>query len=181
MASDVSEPNRPGGPESFAGMVREHWNSVYKLLYTLTGDPHETDDLTQETFLRAFQGLSKFRPQISDEGEGNKLRAWLLRIASNAFFDAARKRKRRPQAPLTEVPSRSPGPEQISEAVEQVEILKTALVELTELTRLVFHLRVDEELSFREIGELAGISEEAARWHMHQARTKLMQRLASRP
>jgi len=49
--------------------------------------------------------------------------------------------------------------------------------ELSELTRLVFHLRAQEDLPFREIAELAGTTEQAARWHMHQARTKLLARL----
>jgi DNA-directed RNA polymerase specialized sigma24 family protein len=50
--------------------------------------------------------------------------------------------------------------------------------ELSELTRLVFHLRVTEELSFKEISELADITEVATRQHMHQARSKLLKRLS---
>jgi DNA-directed RNA polymerase specialized sigma24 family protein len=55
--------------------------------------------------------------------------------------------------------------------------VRAALAELTDLTRLVFHLRAEEDLSFREIAELAGTSEEAARWHMRQARLHLLERL----
>jgi len=42
--------------------VAEHWSAVYRLLYSLTGDPHATDDLTQETFLRALQRYTGLRP-----------------------------------------------------------------------------------------------------------------------
>jgi DNA-directed RNA polymerase specialized sigma24 family protein len=51
--------------------------------------------------------------------------------------------------------------------------------ELSDTTRAVFHLRVQEALPFRQIGEMLDLSEDAARWHMHQARTKLMARVES--
>ena len=66
---------------SFTDVVNEHWNRVYRLLHCLTGNTHDTEDLTQETFLRALKRLDSFRP-------GTAMRAWLLRIATNAFFDA---------------------------------------------------------------------------------------------
>ena len=62
---------------------------------------------------------------------------------------------------------------------ERCDRLRAAMGELTELTRLVFHLRAQEDLSFREIAEIAGTTEQAARWHMHQARTKLLERLGT--
>jgi RNA polymerase sigma-70 factor (ECF subfamily) len=140
----------------------------------MTGNTHDTEDLTQETFLRALNRLDSFTP-------GTKMRAWLLRIATNALFDLKRKRQRVLHRPLPdEVPGAGRGPEQPLEAAEQNALLHAALEELSETTRLVFHLRTQEELSFREIGEMANVSEEAARWHMHQARTKLMARLAGK-
>ena len=54
--------------------------------------------------------------------------------------------------------------------------MRKALTELPETARLVFLLRVEGELSFAEIAGELGTSEEAARWHMHQARTKLLAR-----
>ena len=55
--------------------------------------------------------------------------------------------------------------------------VRLALAELTELPRSVFLLRVEGDLSFAEIAATVGISEEAARWHMHQARNKLAAKL----
>ena len=60
---------------------------------------------------------------------------------------------------------------------EQAMLVQVAMQELTELTRLVFHLHVTEELAFKEIAGIAGITEVAARQHMHQARAKLLKRL----
>ena len=83
----------PFQPDDFAAVVAEHWEAVYRLLRSLSGDVHEIDDLVQETFVRALARLDTFRP-------GTQMRAWLLRIASNAFFDERRRARRRRRAPL---------------------------------------------------------------------------------
>jgi RNA polymerase sigma-70 factor (ECF subfamily) len=168
------ESPRPAEVGAFAGVVKSHWSAVYRLLWCMTGNRHDTEDLTQETFLRALNRLESFTP-------GTSMRAWLLRIASNAYFDLRRKHARLRQQPLEDsLASADSRPEKPLEAAEQNELLRIALEELSETTRLVFHLRTQEELSFREIGEMAGVTEEAARWHMHQARTKLTARLAGK-
>jgi RNA polymerase sigma-70 factor (ECF subfamily) len=173
LSSDSKKTERPTGNDAgaFAEVVNDHWKSVYKLLYTITGNTHDTEDLTQETFLRALQRFETFQP-------GTKLRTWLLRIATNAFFDTQRKRQSRRAIPLeNEPPATLAPPDRRMELAEQSALLKIALEELSETARLVFHLRAQEDLSFREIAGMAGISEEAARWHMHQARAKLLKRM----
>jgi RNA polymerase sigma factor (sigma-70 family) len=152
----------------FNEVVNQHWTAVYKLLHTLTNNLHDTEDLTQETFLKALNRLESFQA-------GSNLRAWLLRIATNTFFDLRRKRKRVNQEPLRDdVPGVAFHPGHAMEVGEQGERLRKAMYELTETTRTVFHLRATEDLSFREIADMLGTTEEAARWHMHQARTKLL-------
>lgn len=167
-----AEPPRPPAAKvDFAAVVHEHWDAVFRLAQTLSGRVHAAEDLTQETFLRALDRLDAFEP-------GTNMRAWLLRIATNAFFDEQRKRKRARAEPLTQEPPSVSAPlDWHLETAEQAALVKAAMEELTELTRLVFHLRVQEDLSFREIAELAGTTEQSARWHMHQARTKLLARL----
>jgi RNA polymerase sigma factor (sigma-70 family) len=158
----------PGTPPDFAAVVREHWRPVYRLVFSLTGDADRTEDLTQETFLRALQNLGTFR-------SGTRLRSWLLRIASNAFFDEQRRaRRHRIESLDHDPPAQFVPPERSLELAEQGERVRAALGQLSELTRLVFHLRVEEELPFREIAELAGTTEQGARWHMHHARTRLL-------
>jgi RNA polymerase sigma-70 factor, ECF subfamily len=174
LADDKPNPQVPAELD-FAAVVNEHWSSVFRLLRSLGGDVHAAEDLTQETFLRALDRIAGFAP-------GTNMRAWLLRIATNAYFDEQRKRKRsRSRAFDEEVPSRSVEPGHDLETAEQAALARAAMEELTELTRLVFHLRVEEDLSFREIAELAGTTEQSARWHMHQARTKLLARLGEKP
>jgi RNA polymerase sigma-70 factor (ECF subfamily) len=155
----------------FETVVDQHWNTVFRLLWSLTGDAHETEDLTQETFLRGFQRCHTFQP-------GTNLRAWLLRIASNAFLDERRKRKRARIAPLErDLPAPSTAPGHALETAERSARVRLALAELSDLTRLVFHLRAQEDLPFREVAELAGTTEQAARWHMRHARVHLLERL----
>jgi RNA polymerase sigma-70 factor (ECF subfamily) len=158
-------------PPDFRAVVTEHWDAVYRLLRTLTRDVHETEDLTQETFTRAIAQIGGFKP-------GTKMRAWLLRIASNAFLDVRRRKTRMRSAPLEYEPAApevSPGTS--LETAEQCAKVRAVLAELSDLTRLVFHLRVQEEMSFREAAEVAGTTEQAARWHMHHARTRVLERL----
>ena len=158
-------------PRDFSQVVEEHWDSVYRLVSRLTGNRHDADELTQETFLRALAAWGTFTV-------GTNVRAWLLRIASNLFLDETRRRKRRPASAVVEEPEgRGKEPGADLETREQAALARAFVEELGETTRLVFHLRVTEELSFREIGQMAGISEEAARWHMHQARIKLAERM----
>ena len=162
------------GNAAFAAIVDAHWTPVYRFLLSLCGNSHDTEDLTQETFFRALRRLDSFR-------SGTKMRSWLLRIAANAFFDARRKQQRGAfQALDQEVPAKGPMPDHRLEIAEQCELLKLALNELSELTRMVFHLRAVEDLSFREIADLAETTEESARWHMHHARTKLLKRLSEK-
>jgi RNA polymerase sigma-70 factor (ECF subfamily) len=174
LARDDFDPACQRSPADFTGIVNQHWTAVYKLSYTLTGNVHDSEDLTQETFLKALNRIETFQANTN-------MRAWLLRIASNAFFDQQRKRQRANQQQLPEdVPAVTKPVEHSLETVEQTELLKAALTELSELTRMVFHLRAQEELSFREIAEIVGTSEEAARWHMFEARNKLVKRLAEK-
>jgi RNA polymerase sigma-70 factor (ECF subfamily) len=168
-------PLREGDPSSidfFANVVREHWTCVYRFIYCVSGDSHDAEDLTQETFLRAWNRLDSFCP-------GSGMRAWLLKIASNAWRDVGRRRGRVAFSSLEmDLVGSFASPDHRLETAEQGELLSRALEQLSEMTRMVFHLRAQEELSFREIAEAVGTTEQGARWHMHQARAKLMKILA---
>jgi RNA polymerase sigma-70 factor (ECF subfamily) len=156
------------GGLTFAAVVETHWNAVYRLLYRLTGNGHDTEDLTQEAFLRALDRRDSFQP-------GTNMRAWLLRIASNAFFDLQRKRKTAKATPLEfDVAGDAEPQAGPAEAGELGGLLAAAIARLPETERVVFLLRSQEDLSFREIAQAIGGTEETARWHMLQARRRLM-------
>jgi len=156
------------GGIAFSHVVEQHWISVYRLLYRMSGEAHDAEDLTQETFLRAFERRDSFRP-------GTNMRAWLMRIASNALFDLQRKRRTARATPLDDKQVQAaPTPAGPAETAELGGLLAEALARLPETQRLVFLLRSTEELSFRDIAGAIGTSEETARWHMLQARRQLL-------
>src|SRR6266511_3553591 len=73
-------------PPSWDEVVREHADRVYRLAYRLTGNPHDAEDLTQETFVRVFRSLASYKPGTFE--------GWLHRITTNLFLDMVRRRQR---------------------------------------------------------------------------------------
>ncbi len=166
--------DRPRGDEPLEQVVEQHWDAVYRLLYHLSGNRHDAEDLAQETFLRAINRQDSFRA-------GTNRRAWLLRIASNAFFDVQRKRKTAKAVPLGEdLPQAAAPPAGPAETAELGVLLAAALAHLSQVQRAVFLLRSVEALSFREIADILDLREETARWHMMHARRQLLERLEGR-
>ena len=159
------------GGLGFDELVERHWESVYRLLYHLCGggrNVHDAQDLAQETFLKAMSARASFK-------EGTNLRAWLLRIASNAFLDFRRRKKTAKATPLEVEPPVMP--RDATADGELMQMLNDAISELDETQRTVFLLRTREDCSFGEIAEILQTSEETARWHMMQARRRLMGKL----
>jgi RNA polymerase sigma-70 factor (ECF subfamily) len=172
VGSDApAEADRPVSAHDGAGMVRHYGDAVYRLLYRLSRDTHDTEDLTQETFLRALERADTFR-------EGTDLRSWLLRIATNLFLDLCRRRKTGRAGELQGDPvdaGQQPG--WIIQNAELGDLLGRAIARLPATARAVFVLRAQEEMSFRAIAQVLGATEETARWHMMQARRALMKDL----
>ena len=170
-AIDPQKGDEDRGGGDFAALVDTHWTAVFRLLFWMSGSTHDAEELTQETFLRALQHFAEMSAET-------RIRPWLLRIGRNAFLDAKRRQKRARRVELpVDLPERAAAPGEQIETREQAELAKAALTSLSETTRSVFHLRVQESLPYAEISALLKISEQAARWHMHQARSKLMQQL----
>jgi RNA polymerase sigma-70 factor (ECF subfamily) len=156
---------------SFAAVVDAHWTAVYGLLLSMTGNRPDCEDLTQETFLRALRSWTTFK-------NGTNLRAWLTRIAVNVFVDVQRKRRKIKMNPLEAEPaSLEKSVEERFEILEQGALVRTGMNKLSERARIVFHLRVTENLSFRQIADLTGTTAARARWHMCKARRKLLKYL----
>jgi len=83
---------RGGDVEGFNDLVRRHQTAVFNVVLRTVCDPALAEEITQESFLRAWQAIGQFR--------GGSVRGWLMRIAINRSYDALRSRKRRPSASL---------------------------------------------------------------------------------
>jgi len=159
-----------GDRQAFARLVERYWDGLYRWLYHLAHDRHTAEDLAQEAFLKALNGLHTFRP-------GTNFRAWLFRIAHNTF--ANHRRAARPRQPYPEdLASRDEGPVEQALSREALQLLGKAVARLPAEFRAAFLLRAEEGLSFRDIGEVLGVTEETARWRVFKARQKLMSVLA---
>jgi RNA polymerase sigma-70 factor (ECF subfamily) len=159
-----------GDRQAFARLVERHWDGLFRWLLHLAHDRHTAEDLAQDTFLKALNGLHTFRP-------GSNFRAWLFRIAHNTF--ANHRRSSRPRQPYPEeLPADGEGPLEQTLSREALQLLGRAVSRLPADFRAAFLLRAEEGLSFREIGEALGITEETARWRVFKARHKLMTVLA---
>jgi RNA polymerase sigma-70 factor (ECF subfamily) len=147
---------------------------VYDSVLRLTGDPVAAQDLTQETFLRAFRSFASFTP-------GSNCRAWLLRIAYNLFCNDYRRRKRLLQAepaeggpdPLGELAAGEPGPEERALRLLDHEALHRALARLPEDFRMAVTLVDIHGLSCAEAASVMGTPRGTVLSRLHRARARL--------
>jgi RNA polymerase sigma-70 factor (ECF subfamily) len=155
----------------FARLVDHYWDRLFRWLCHLLHDQHAAEDLTQEAFLRALASLASFEP-------GTSFQAWLFRIAHNAFLNQKRSRKHLRLPFPEDLSSRETGPVEQALSREAMQALARAVGRLPADFRAAFLLRVEEDLSFREIADILQISEQTARWRVFKARKKLMETLA---
>jgi RNA polymerase sigma-70 factor (ECF subfamily) len=161
----AQEGNRP----AFAALVEAYWARLFRWLYHLTGDRHQAEDLAQETFLKAFKHLGRFRA-------GTNFRAWLFRIAHNSFANQHRATRKRCPLP-DDLPSPQHGPVEQVVGQETLADLAGAVAKLPTDFRSALLLRVEEGLSFRQIAAVLDTTEETARWRVFKARQKLLEQL----
>ncbi len=150
-------------------LYRTHYMRVFSFAMTLAGEKTLAEEITQETFFRAFSKSGEFRKE-SDEV------TWLCAIAKNYFYDERRKQKRTEPMP-EEVADSGKSIEQMASDRDSSFRIHVALHAMEEPFREVFELRVFGELSFREIGTIFGKTENWARVTYHRARLKLQERM----
>jgi RNA polymerase sigma-70 factor (ECF subfamily) len=177
---------RRGDAMAYERLVGEHSGDVYALLFRLTSDAEEARDLTQETFLRAFQSIDRFRGDAS-------LRTWIYRIAINqarnrwrwwrrrkkdatVSLDATDENGARPLSatlPSTNLPS----PEQQTLARERESQLREALGELRRSYREAVILRDVEGFTYEEIAQTLQISIGTVKSRISRGRLELRRQL----
>jgi RNA polymerase sigma-70 factor, ECF subfamily len=160
-----------GDRAAFAKVVDLYWDRLYRWLYQLTRDPHKAEDLTQETFLKVLAAIGSFHL-------GTNFRAWLFRIGHNNFVNLKRAERKNQQTLPDEPPSRDlTGPDDKAADREMMAKVAKAVSELPTEFRTALLLRIDEDLSFRDVAGILNITEETARWRVFKARQKLMKTL----
>ena len=150
-------------------LYEAYYMRVFSFAMTLAGDRTQAEEITQETFFRAFSKQSGFREE-SDEA------TWLCAIARNLFLDEKRRQSRNEPMP-DEAADTGKGIEQSAVDRDTSFRIHLALHALEEPYREVFELRIFGELSFREVGMIFGKTENWARVTYHRARLKLQERM----
>lgn len=164
-----------GDRNAFNELVRIHARGVFNVVYHMCGDAHVAEDAAQETFIRAWQNLTSYRPQTS-------LRNWLYRIAFNAGMDMLRKEKRILPDDIEDLHLRDeqPDPESLASQNERTAVVQRAVMSLPDASRAVLVLREYEGMSYHEIAEALDIPVGTVMSRLNYARKVLKDTLKSR-
>jgi RNA polymerase sigma-70 factor (ECF subfamily) len=150
---------------NFRNLYELYAGDVFRFALWLSGDTDEAEDITSETFIRAWARRSTVRTET--------LKAYLFTIARNIFLSHQRKRDR--HVPLEDVhPDHSPGPERSVESRSELRRVQMILEDLPEIDRAAFIMRVQHELPYIEIARVLKISLTAAKVKVHRVRKKLL-------
>lgn len=173
-----------GDRDAFAALVDEYSPKLHRLALRMMNDPHEAEDILQETFLKAYQNLDRFEGRSS-------IGTWLYRITTNEAL--MRLRKFRPDMVAIDEPVEMPDghvvtrelkdwcclPESEFMTNEAQLKLDKAVVELSPALRSTFILRDMHGLSTRESAEILDISEAAVKTRLLRARLQLRDSLSA--
>jgi RNA polymerase sigma-70 factor, ECF subfamily len=139
-------------PQRFADLYELHFELVYAYIVRRVGDRHTAEDLTSEVFYKAMAGLKQF------EWRGVPFAAWLLRIASNAITDRAKRSAK--EVLSADDPEEAAAPTRMEDIERQAQVFRL-VQNLPEDQKNVIVLRFAEEKSIREIAQELGRSEGA--------------------
>ncbi len=174
---------RAGDRAEFSKLVERYSNPIYRLALKFLGNPHDSEDVLQETFLKAMRALPNFEGRSS-------LSTWLYRIAVNESLMILRKSN--PDLVLVEEPDLDEDqpttslvltdwcclPEEELLSSESRRFLDQAASNLPERLKAVFILRDVQGLSIRDTAEALGITETAVKTRLLRARLKLREELS---
>ena len=151
---------------TFEELYEEYSNDVYRFSYWLSGNRMEAEDITSETFIRAWVKFSKIRTET--------LKGYLFTVARNIFIDEVRKNKKYRE--LRDVHTdKTPEPGNQLESKQELERVQKMLMTFSEIDRAAFILRVEQELSYEEISRILEISLVSAKVKVHRVRKKLIE------
>jgi RNA polymerase sigma-70 factor, ECF subfamily len=174
-----------GDKAEFARLVDLYSNQIYRLAIKILGDPHDAEDVLQETFIKAYRSLPSFEGRSS-------ISTWLYRIAANEALMVVRRRK--PEinmlssdgdsdedevSPPAQIVDWCCLPENELLSSEAKIFLDQAVEKLSTNLRMVFILRDIQGLSIRETADVLKISEMAVKTRLLRARLQLREELSA--
>jgi RNA polymerase sigma-70 factor (ECF subfamily) len=171
-ASPTSE-TPPARVPTWEEVARDYGRFLYTVSFRLTGNREQAEDLVQDVLLRVRKGLASYQP--------GSMEGWLSRIATNAFLDDVRKRKRRPVEAMPEDPERVlAGAPSADEALDQARLpddVQQALRDLPSEFRAAVVLCDVVGFSYDEIADSLGVPIGTVRSRIHRGRSMLKEKL----
>ena len=171
-----------GDSEAFRLLMTRHLPAVYSFTFRLTGDEGGASDITQETFVKVWKNLRKFKDKYS-------FKTWLFAIARNAAVDWLRKKRSVPFSSLMDKESETsfeetlvdPAalPDELFERADLKEILGEALTRLSLEKKTIIILHISQGLSFSEIAEVVGRPMNTVKSQYHRAIEAIRETLAA--
>ncbi|MFZ2187204.1 MAG: RNA polymerase sigma factor [Candidatus Moraniibacteriota bacterium] len=166
-----------GDDRAFEQLVRRYLSPLYNFIFQLTRDRNVAEDLTQETFIKAWKHGARFDQKKS-------FKTWIFTIAKNTTYDFFKKKKSIPfsffeddegRNTLDMIDEDRPLPDEILEKTEKIEALEKALAKVPELYRALLLLAYREDFSLGEIAEILGEPYNTIK-SRHQRALKLLKR-----
>ncbi len=165
-----------GSVDAFNELVLKYQQQVYNLACRIVGDPALAADVTQETFISAYQHIGEFR--------GGVFKSYLLRIVANRCYDELRRRRRRPTMSFEDFKeldeeanplliNGDEGPEERAERHEMAHLIQRGIEKLPFDQRVVLLLSDVEGLSYQEIARIMDIPVGTVKSRLARARGKL--------
>ena len=157
----------------FDELYRTYFSDVYQYIQKLSGSEHMAEEITEETFYKALRKIESFRGDCD-------IRVWLCQIAKNSYYSHLRKHSRQISLEDAVLQDTADPEAVVDEAItshDEAGRIRVLLHTLSEPYKEVCMWRVFAELSFKEIGQLYGKSDNWACVTYHRARNMLKERL----
>lgn len=163
--------------DEFSGIVEKYSDYVYNIALRITNNPHDAEDIMQETFLSAYRSYSSFRGQA-------QVSTWLYRITVNAALMKIRKEKKSKYLTQTgyedtEVPDWAGDPARVAANTELRRALQEGIARLAPELRAAVILRDVQGFSGDEAAEILEVSLAALKSRLHRGRILLRKHLES--
>lgn len=157
----------------FEQIYNAYFKSVYRYIRKLSGDEHVAEEITSETFLKVMKSIGDFRGECD-------MRVWICQIAKNTYYSYLKKSNRIANVDETELQNIADPNALLEKQIitqDETQQLRKILHTIPEPYKEIFMWRVFGELSFQEIGDLYGKTDNWACVTYHQARKIIQSRL----
>jgi len=172
-----------GEKDAFRELFDRYRTKVYRVAYRFLGNHEDALDVVQDAFVKVYRALAGFERR-------SEFRTWLMRIVTNTCLDLRRRRGSSSAAPLSDeivetLADESQPARRVDKPIEKMEYgelrqaLSRALDRLSDAHRTVFVLHAEEEMTYREIAEILGISEGTVMSRLYHARRNLQKILSN--